>query len=58
MLKAYRRTQMIPTCVVVIATARVEPGVSGSSAPSTPMTSFSVIAFGGMGSPLPVSVVL
>jgi len=44
-----------PACVTVIATARVEPGVTGSSRPSAPVQSFSVIAVGKMRSVSPVS---
>ena len=55
MLKLYRRTLTIPACAVVNATARVPLVVIGSSAPSAPGQSGSVIAVGRMRSPSPIS---
>jgi hypothetical protein len=56
MSKAKRRTLMMPACITVDVTGRVEPSVNATSVPSAPVMNFSTIAVGRIRSPSPVAV--
>jgi hypothetical protein len=56
MLNACRFTLQMPACCTICATARVEPGVNGSSAPSEHIQNRSMIAVGRIRSHSPISV--
>jgi hypothetical protein len=46
---------MMPACVTVDVTGRVEPSVNATSVPSAPVMNFSTIAVGRIRSPSPVA---